>query len=37
MQNPTAYLKIRVLGTVDMAKGKTERARIQAGRRGIEC
>ena len=26
----TAYLKMRVLGAVDMAEGKTERARIQA-------
>jgi transposase InsO family protein len=30
MRNPTAYLKMRVLGAVDMAEGKTERARIQA-------
>lgn len=30
MRNPTAYLKMRVLGAVDMAEGQTERARIQA-------
>ena len=30
MRNPTAYLKMRVLGAVDLAEGKTERARIQA-------
>ena len=30
MRNPTAYLKMRVLGAVDMAEGKTERARLQA-------
>ncbi|MCW5555065.1 MAG: transposase family protein [Verrucomicrobiae bacterium] len=30
MRNPTAYLKMRVLGAVDMAEGATERARLQA-------
>jgi transposase InsO family protein len=30
MRNPTTYLKMRVLGAVDMAEGNTERARIQA-------
>lgn len=30
MRNPTTYLKMRVLGAVDMAEGVTERARIQA-------
>jgi transposase InsO family protein len=30
MRNPTAYLKMRVLGAVDMAEGTTERSRIQA-------
>lgn len=30
MRNPTTYLKMRVLGAVDMAEGATERARIQA-------
>jgi transposase InsO family protein len=30
MRNPTAYLKMRVLGAIDMAEGKTIRARIQA-------
>jgi putative transposase len=30
MRNPTAYLKMRVLGAVDMAEGDTERKRIQA-------
>jgi transposase InsO family protein len=30
MRNPTAYLKMRVLGAVDMAEGNTERKRIQA-------
>lgn len=30
MRNPTAYLKMRVLGALDMAEGATERARIQA-------
>jgi putative transposase len=30
MRNPTAYLKMRVLGAVDMAEGDSERKRIQA-------
>jgi hypothetical protein len=30
MRNPTVYLKMRVLGAVDMAEGNTERKRIQA-------
>jgi len=30
MRNPTPYLKMRVLGAIDMAEGKTIRARIQA-------
>lgn len=30
MRNPTTYLKMRVLGAVDMAEGNTERARLQA-------
>ena len=30
MRNPTAYLKMRVLGAIDMAEGKTIHARIQA-------
>lgn len=30
MRNPTVYLKMRVLGAVDLAEGATERARIQA-------
>jgi transposase InsO family protein len=30
MRNPTVYLKMRVLGAVDMAEGDTERARLQA-------
>ena len=30
MRNPTTYLKMRVLGAMDMAEGNTERARIQA-------
>ena len=30
MRNPTAYLKMRVLGAIDMAEGKTIRARIEA-------
>lgn len=30
MRNPTTYLKMRVLGAVDMAAGATERARLQA-------
>jgi putative transposase len=30
MRNPTVYLKMRVLGAVDMAEGQTERQRIQA-------
>ena len=29
MRNPTVYLKMRVLGAVDMAEGNTERKRIQ--------
>jgi len=29
MRNPTAYLKMRVLGAIDMAEGKTIQARIQ--------
>jgi transposase InsO family protein len=35
MKNPTAYLKMRVLGAVDTAEGATERARIQAVSRMI--
>ena len=30
MRNPTVYLKMRVLGAVDMAEGDTEQKRIQA-------
>jgi len=30
MRNPTPYLKMRVLGAMDMAEGQTIRARIQA-------
>jgi transposase InsO family protein len=30
MRNPTAYLKMRVLGAIDMAEGKTIRDRIKA-------
>ena len=30
MRNPTTYLKMRVLGAIDMAEGKTIQARIQA-------
>ncbi len=30
MRNPTPYLKMRVLGAIDMAEGATIRARIQA-------
>jgi putative transposase len=30
MRHPTTYLKMRVLGAVDMAEGNTERARLQA-------
>jgi putative transposase len=30
MRNPTPYLKMRVLGAIDMAEGKTIQARIQA-------
>lgn len=30
MRNPTVYLKMRVLGAVDMAEGNTERKRMQA-------
>src|SRR6266498_4273047 len=30
MRNPTVYLKMRVLGAVDLAEGHTERARLQA-------
>jgi type II secretory pathway predicted ATPase ExeA len=30
MRNPTPYLKVRVLGAIDMAPGNTIRARIQA-------
>jgi transposase InsO family protein len=30
MKNPTPYLKMRVLGAIDMAEGKTIHARIQA-------
>ncbi len=30
MRNPTVYLKMRVLGAVDMAEGDNERKRIQA-------
>ncbi|HEV8490763.1 MAG TPA: DDE-type integrase/transposase/recombinase [Candidatus Angelobacter sp.] len=30
MKNPTAYLKMRVLGAIDMAEGKSIQARIQA-------
>jgi transposase InsO family protein len=30
MKNPTAYLKMRVLGAIDMAPGKTIRERIKA-------
>jgi hypothetical protein len=30
MRNPTPYLKMRVLGAIDMAEGKTIRSRIQA-------
>ena len=30
MRNPTIYLKMRVLGAVDMAEGDTEKKRIQA-------
>src|SRR5512137_903246 len=30
MRNPTVYLKMRVLGAIDMAEGQTEQARIQA-------
>ena len=30
MRNPTAYLKMRVLGAIDMAEGKTIHARIEA-------
>ena len=30
MRNPTPYLKMRVLGAIDMAEGKTIRARIHA-------
>ena len=30
MRNPTAYLKMRVLGAIDMAPGNTEQARVQA-------
>jgi len=30
MRNPTAYLKMRVLGAIDMAAGKTIQARIRA-------
>lgn len=30
MRNPTEYLKMRVLGAIDMAEGKTQRARIRA-------
>src|SRR5260370_32975528 len=29
MKNPTAYLKMRVLGAIDMAEGKTIRERIK--------
>lgn len=29
MRNPTVYLKMRVLGAIDMAEGDTERARIK--------
>ena len=30
MKNPTPYLKMRVLGAIDMAQGNTIQARIQA-------
>lgn len=30
MRNPTTYLKMRVLGAIDMAEGRTIRARIEA-------
>ncbi len=30
MRNPTSYLKMRVLGAIDMAEGRTIRARIEA-------
>jgi putative transposase len=30
MRNPTVYLKMRVLGAIDMAQGDTEQKRIQA-------
>ena len=30
MRNPTPYLKMRVLGAIDMAEGKTIVARIKA-------
>ena len=30
MRNPTPYLKMRVLGAIDMAEGKTIRDRIKA-------
>ena len=30
MRNPTPYLKMRVLGAIDMAEGKTIQARIKA-------
>ena len=30
MKNPTVYLKMRVLGAIDLAEGDTERKRIQA-------
>ena len=29
MRNPTAYLKMRVLGAIDMAEGNTIRDRIK--------
>jgi hypothetical protein len=30
MRNPTPYLKMRVLGAIDMAEGNTIQARIKA-------
>ena len=30
MRNPTDYLKMRVLGAIDMAEGNTQRERIRA-------
>jgi hypothetical protein len=29
MRQPTEYLKLRVLGAIEMAKGTTQRARIR--------